>query len=350
VIGTWAREWRETTTTRTSVRRVSVMLMALITLFVLFVATWIALFLSKQISIPITALAEAASQVRKGNLSHRVKVRAADELGLAGARLQPDDRRNWKPTAASSTGAAASPKPSWRAFPRASFPSAPTAPSSASTARSARSFPRPQVEKATRLEDLFSREDTAEIKYLMKRARRTGPGLAPAGAAHGKSQPAPGGDGSALEEKLTSGFVIVLEDTSELLRAQKAAAWHEVARRVAHEIKNPLTPSRFPPSASSGRWTAWSFRRAARILDECARPFRRSVESVKTLVDEFSQFARFPAAQPVRSDLNEVVRDALAIFHGRLDGIDHAHQLRPGPAAGEPGPRAVPARGGEPGG
>ena len=47
---------------------------------------------------------------------------------------------------------------------------------------------------------------------------------------------------SALEEKLTSGFVIVLEDTSELLRAQKAAAWHEVARRVAHEIKNPLTP------------------------------------------------------------------------------------------------------------
>ena len=47
---------------------------------------------------------------------------------------------------------------------------------------------------------------------------------------------------SALEEKLTSGFVVVLEDTSELLRAQKAAAWHEVARRVAHEIKNPLTP------------------------------------------------------------------------------------------------------------
>ena len=47
---------------------------------------------------------------------------------------------------------------------------------------------------------------------------------------------------SALEEKLTSGFVLVLEDTSELLRAQKAAAWHEVARRVAHEIKNPLTP------------------------------------------------------------------------------------------------------------
>ena len=47
---------------------------------------------------------------------------------------------------------------------------------------------------------------------------------------------------SALESKLTSGFVVVLEDTSELLRAQKAAAWHEVARRVAHEIKNPLTP------------------------------------------------------------------------------------------------------------
>ena len=57
------------------------MLMALITLFVLFVATWIALFLAKQISVPITALLEAASEVRKGNLKHRVQVRAADELG-----------------------------------------------------------------------------------------------------------------------------------------------------------------------------------------------------------------------------------------------------------------------------
>ena len=67
------------------------MLMILITLFVLFFATWLALFLAKQISVPITALLDAAREVRKGNLRHRVEVRAVDELAAAGARLQPDD-------------------------------------------------------------------------------------------------------------------------------------------------------------------------------------------------------------------------------------------------------------------
>ena len=123
---------------------------------------------------------------------------------------------------------------------------------------------------------------------------------------------------SALEEKLTSGFVVVLEDTSELLRAQKAAAWHEVARRVAHEIKNPLTPialsaERIAPAAGPAGAAARP-RRAS--CTSAPPPSRKSVESVKTLVDEFSQFARFPSAQPVRCDLNEVVAEALAVFHG----------------------------------
>jgi len=133
---------------------------------------------------------------------------------------------------------------------------------------------------------------------------------------------------SALEEKLTSGFVIVLEDTSELLRAQKAAAWHEVARRVAHEIKNPLTPMALSAERLSRQLERLQIPpENSRILNECASTISRSVESVKTLVDEFSQFARFPAAQPVRSDLNEVVEAALAVFHGRLDGIDIRVQL-----------------------
>ena len=127
---------------------------------------------------------------------------------------------------------------------------------------------------------------------------------------------------SALEEKLTSGFVVVLEDTSELLRAQKAAAWHEVARRVAHEIKNPLTPIALSAERIARQVDRLELPPATdRILHECAATISKSVESVKTLVDEFSQFARFPAAQPVRSDLNEVVAEALAVFAGRLDGI-----------------------------
>jgi two-component system, NtrC family, nitrogen regulation sensor histidine kinase NtrY len=192
-------------------------------------------------------------------------------------------------------------------------------------------FPPEQAEKATRLEDLFSREDTAEIKYLMKRARRTGLASRQIELRTENRKLHLAVTVSALEERLTSGFVVVLEDTSELLRAQKAAAWHEVARRIAHEIKNPLTPIalsaermerqidrlELPPSAN-------------RILHECAATITKSVESVKMLVDEFAQFARFPAAQPVRCDLNEVVGAALAIFKGRLEGIDLRTSFAPG--------------------
>jgi len=135
---------------------------------------------------------------------------------------------------------------------------------------------------------------------------------------------------SALEFKLTSGFVIVLEDTTELLRAQKAAAWHEVARRIAHEIKNPLTPIALSADRIQRQIDRLELPSGtARILTECAATISRSVESVKTLVDEFSQFARFPSAQPVRGDLNETVSQALAIFEGRLEGIQMRTSFAP---------------------
>jgi len=315
---------------RKDVRNSLVLLMVLITLFVIFVATWIALFLAKQISVPITALLEAAREVRKGNLRHRVEVQAADELGLLvrgfnqmtqemEAKERELDRR--------------------RRFTEAILESIPTGVLSISADGSIKRYNRPllkifpleQVERASRLEDLFSRDDTAEIKYLMKRSRRTGVAArqfelrTPDRVLHLAVTV------SALEEKLTSGFVIVLEDTSELLRAQKAAAWHEVARRVAHEIKNPLTPIALSADRIGRQLDKLTLPAASgRILRECSETISKSVESVKTLVDEFSQFSRFPAAQPVRCDLNRVVEQALTVFHGRLEGISIRTSFAPG--------------------
>ena len=116
-------------------------------------------------------------------------------------------------------------------------------------------------------------------------------------------------------------FVVVLEDTSELLRAQKAAAWHEVARRIAHELKNPLTPIALSAERIARQLDRGPGLESQRILRECAATISREVESVKNLADEFSHFSRFPAAQPVRCDLNQVVRNALDVFSGRLDGV-----------------------------
>ena len=330
VLGKWSKQLDENYQKSKDFKKFYTMLMLLITLFVLFVATWIALFLSRQISIPIIALLEASSEVRKGNLTHRVGVRAADELGtlvrafnqmtqeLETSSRELDRRRRFTeailesiPTGVLSLTADGSIKRTNRAL--------------------AKIFPAAQIEKATRLEDLFAREDTAEIKYLMKRARRTGVASRQLELRTENRKLNLAVTVSALEEKLTSGFVVVLEDTSELLRAQKSAAWHEVARRVAHEIKNPLTPI-----ALSAERIARQLDRAAlaaptdRILRECAATINKSVESVKTLVDEFSQFARFPTAQPVRCDLNELVGEALAVFGGRLEGIDLRTSFAPG--------------------
>ena len=186
-------------------------------------------------------------------------------------------------------------------------------------------LPEDRIASAHHLHDLFAHEDAIEIEYLMKRARRTGV------AASQVDLEIPGQvlhlavTVSALQARHSAapGFVVVLEDTSELLRAQKAAAWHEVARRIAHELKNPLTPialcaERIARQLDRGAVSAES----ARILRECFETISREVESVKTLADEFSQFSRFPAAQPVASDLNDIVRNALGVFEGRLEGID----------------------------
>jgi two-component system, NtrC family, nitrogen regulation sensor histidine kinase NtrY len=124
------------------------------------------------------------------------------------------------------------------------------------------------------------------------------------------------------------GFIIVVDDLTDLLRAQKAAAWQEVAQRIAHEIKNPLTPIQLSVERmlrqldrTSQANPGSSFTDFQQIAAECATLIGREVRTLKSLVDEFSQFARFPAARLAPSDVNQVVSSALALFQGRLEGI-----------------------------
>jgi nitrogen fixation/metabolism regulation signal transduction histidine kinase len=120
------------------------------------------------------------------------------------------------------------------------------------------------------------------------------------------------------------GFVVVIDDLTELLRAQKAAAWQSVAQRIAHEIKNPLTPIQL----SAQRLTRHLERTGGAVdaelsglVGECVGLIEREAGTLKSLVDEFSQFARFPAAKPAAVDLNPLVAGALEVFAGRLDGV-----------------------------
>jgi two-component system nitrogen regulation sensor histidine kinase NtrY len=128
-----------------------------------------------------------------------------------------------------------------------------------------------------------------------------------------------------------SGYVVVFEDLSDLLKAQKQAAWREVARRVAHEIKNPLTPI----ALSAERIQRHLDRATAadpaslRVVRCCAETIAGAVETVRRLVDEFSTLARFPVADPQPTDINEIIESALSMFNGRLDGIGLHRSLAP---------------------
>jgi two-component system, NtrC family, nitrogen regulation sensor histidine kinase NtrY len=306
------------------------LLIALIALFVLFVAAWMAQILARQISIPISALLGAAKEVRQGNLAYRVRVRAMDELATlvrAFNEMTGELESNSKELEAR------------RRFTEAILESIPTGVISVSEdghiGRVNRAlsgiFSNEQVAAARRLEDLFSPEDLSEIRYLMKRAGRTGAAGSQLELIRDQTVRHLAVTVSALQ--MRRGFVLVIEDTSELLRAQKAAAWQEVARRIAHEIKNPLTPI----SLSADR-IARQLRRVKipeeirSILEECTNTIAQEVQTVKQLVDEFSQFSRFPAAQPVPADLNEIVESAAGVFAGRLelDGITFVVDLHPG--------------------
>jgi two-component system, NtrC family, nitrogen regulation sensor histidine kinase NtrY len=311
-------------------RRLYLLLLSLITLFILFFAIWIARYMAGQISTPITALLRGAEQIRKGNLSYRVRVGAIDEMATlvrAFNEMTEALETNSKELEAR------------RRFTEAILESIPTGVISLSSdgriQRVNRAllgiFPEEQVARAARLSDLFSRDDTAEIRYLMNRARRTSAAGTQIEYKAERRVLQLALTVAALDQERSSGFVLVVEDTSELLRAQKAAAWHEVARRVAHEIKNPLTPialcaDRIARQLARPEQTADT----RRILHECSTTIAREVETVRTLVDEFSQFSRFPAAQPVPSDLNQVVDNALAVFDGRLDGIRVERDLAAG--------------------
>jgi two-component system, NtrC family, nitrogen regulation sensor histidine kinase NtrY len=115
---------------------------------------------------------------------------------------------------------------------------------------------------------------------------------------------------------------------TELLQAQKAAAWQEVAQRIAHEIKNPLTPIqlsaqrllRYLDRAATG-FSASSRSEFEKLVAECAGLIQREAQTLASLVNEFSQFARFPAARLAPADVNSIVEGALGLFDGRLESI-----------------------------
>jgi len=366
------------------VRVLGVTTLGLLTLMLLFAATWSAIHLARGIGTPIRALAEAAREVAGGNLSHRVATIADDELAVLAsafnemtaqlaenrARLEAnaaelreknlalEERRHYIETVLQtvSTGVISLDE------------------ENRVTTINAAALSMLRLEQApaasTPLAEVVSPGDLEVLERVLRRARARGRAAEQMELARGAAQePQPTASaagvqangqangqagGTVIPVALTAtalapreggerrGVVLVIEDLSELLAAQRAAAWSEVARRLAHEIKNPLTPIQLSAEriarnfgrrgveagevselqgTGAGNGQALERERVARVVEECTATISREVSGLKAMVDEFTRFARLPHARLEPADLNEVVRQAVSLYRERLEGV-----------------------------
>ena len=329
---------------RRLVRRTYMEVLLLLTVVVLFATTWFALFLSKLVTRPVVALAEATQEISRGRLDYRVEVRAADEIGdlvHSFNRMAAELESSRRQIEASSRdlGVANIALEQRRRHIETILESIPNGVLSLNAERLVthanhgllRLFHPlgaesgiPSVLIGAPLRDVFAPEVLEDIEPLLRRADRMGTTTTQMEMAVQRVTLNVAVTVATLKhDGQRLGYVLVFEDLSELLKAQKQAAWREVARRVAHEIKNPLTPIALSAERIRRHLQRGTTPDAAslKVINSCADTIAGAVETVRTLVDEFSTLARFPTARPQSTDINSIVESTLAMFNGRLDDI-----------------------------
>ncbi len=335
-------------------RRTYIGFLLLLTVVVLFASTWLALLLSKLVNRPVAALAAGTEAISKGQLDYRVDIRATDELAelvqsFNSMAEQLESSRRQIEASSRDVGAANEALESRRRYIETVLESLPTGVISIDGARRVTlanaAFSRmfyldrseyisPAALVNLPLREVMPAEVLEDLEPLLRRADRMGMTAANMELALPRAQLNVAVTVSALSHAAEGvGYVLVFEDLSDLLRAQKQAAWREVARRVAHEIKNPLTPIALSAERIHRHLTRGAAPDVAslEVIRACSETIGNAVESVRTLVDEFSALARFPASRPQPASLNQLVEGALMLFNGRLEGIrvrtELAHDL-----------------------
>jgi two-component system, NtrC family, nitrogen regulation sensor histidine kinase NtrY len=325
-------------------RRTYIGFLLLLTVIVLFASTWLALLLSKLVNRPVAALAAGTEAISKGQLDYRVDIRATDELAelvqsFNSMAEQLESSRHQIEASSRDVGAANEALEGRRRYIETILESIPTGVISIDASRRVTlanaAFSRlfylerseyisPAALVNLPLRDVVPAEVLADLEPLLRRADRMGITAATMEIDLPRAKLNVAVTVSALSRAAEGlGYVLVFEDLSDLLRAQKQAAWREVARRVAHEIKNPLTPIALSAERIHRHLNRGSAPDAAslEVIQTCAETIGNAVETVRTLVDEFSVLARFPAARPQPANLNNLIEGALIMFNGRLDGI-----------------------------
>ena len=325
-----------------ALKRQLLLILVFFTVLLFFSLMWAALYLAKQVTVPIEALAEGTREVSSGNFDYQVPEQAQDELGLLvksfnAMTTQLRDSRGQIDQFTRNLQQAVQELERRRQLMETVLESIPTAvlslDSDARIVRTNSAVARifgPAAPQAETLDALLGPESSHVVQNLMRRSLRMGVVSREVEmVVAGRVLHAAVTVSSLGPRRANSGYVLVVDDLTELLLAQKSAAWQEVARRIAHEIKNPLTPIQL----SSQRLIRHLQRRTesetaepldpelTRLVEESSHLIEREVGTLAALVNEFSQFVRFPAAKLEPASANDIVREALEVFSGRLDGV-----------------------------
>lgn len=343
-IGRQYDEYKQTKAMKNPIKAGAYLFVAVITVLILFGATWFGFYVARSITVPIQQLAEATEAIAQGDLSVRIDAKATDEVGtlidsfnrmtsdlqaskseieeanisLRHSNLELDRRRAYIETVVETiaagllsidkNGLITNFNPSGERI-------------LGLAADQFRNRPANEVFKEFRLHPfqtvydrmLADQRDTLTLEGQMEiDGRFLTIGL----------------HGSRMKDEANKdlGIVLVFEDLTELIKAQKVAAWQEVARRVAHEIKNPLTPIQL----SAQRLRKKYFEKSPdfeTIFDEATNVIVNEVTSLKHMVDEFSKFARLPTPQMAHQSLHDVINEVSTLYRGAHKDVELIVQL-----------------------
>ncbi len=336
-----SEEYRQFNLLKNPIKSSFIVTLFIVTLLIIFSATWFGLYLAKGITVPIQDLAEATNEISGGNLDYHIDVLADDEIGvlvdsfnrmtedlkkssdeLKKANIHLDERRHYMETVLRNVSAGVI------SLDRNGVIT--------TINRAAETMLGIKTSKVLNkpFETVLKAEHKSMVSEFLTELRQSG-----ADFLEKQAQ-------LMLQDKVLTvlisttilrddsnnymGMVVVFEDISQLQKAERIAAWREVARRIAHEIKNPLTPVKLSAERLQKKYGNKMEGKERDVFRECTGAIVNQVDILKNLVDEFSKFARMPLSNPMPNDMNNVIEEPLLLFQDAHKNIDFVFTRQPG--------------------
>jgi two-component system nitrogen regulation sensor histidine kinase NtrY len=332
-------QYREIVAMRNPIKLGAYLFVGVITVMIVFSATWFGIYVARGITVPIQRLAEATEAVAQGDLNVKIKVKATDEIGtlVDSFNRMTEDLQSGKSKLEEANVSLRRSNVELdrrRAYTQAVVDTMAAGVLSIDKRGAITTF-NPSAERILGVwgDQLRGRPVTEAFKELSLDLFQTAYDRLLADGRDSLSLEGPmevkgkfltiGLNCSRMRDEAGQdlGFVFVFDDLSELIKAQKSAAWQEVAQRIAHEIKNPLTPIQL----SAQRLRKKFFEKAPDfegIFDEATEVIVNEVGSLKGMVDEFSKFARMPAPKMARESLHDVIREVVTLYRGAHKDVE----------------------------